>query len=638
MKRMRRTARIFAAAVVTAAFLGGQVYPAWAGYDKKAEKESLFPDNITVDAPTELESISLPESDYGTFSWCDASYIPTKRVESCKVRLKPFDSVDLSAYSGWDEEKGVLIGKVTVVTLSYEGDETTEETTSYEENGISGETIADREPVTEEPVTEEPVTEEQTAVPGIMPETAAEEITLQPAEGIQPETAGEQTEESTGQPEIITEQSQKNAEQAEEPADQTEEMPGQTEETTEHSEKTSELTEETTQQLENMAGQTVETAQQTEETTGQDILQGNDETPTAGNDAAKEQRQSDSQGLTNQPELPGAELLVPLAPSVTPEQAQQESTEAAQPETSEQTAEAAQDGTSEKSEDTEDISAAMENLSPQEQAEQAATNHTCSGITVSGGELPWYVQFQVSSGADYQFSNEEGAAVFSSYEFQLWNLKNNTEYEIPDGEYISVTIPVKEGYTYTIEHILDNGAIETIVPSVSGGVMVFSTHSFSPFGIAGTKTLVGEEIAEKTYTDTTVKATVTPTPTATPTPTKAASAAGTSAAGTSGTGSSGASGAGTGTTGTSTGSAGTSSGAGTTGSSGTSGTGTAATGTAGTGTTSTYASGTGTASGTSSQSGAVKTADETPVGFFGILAAAAAGLAALTAGVKRRRN
>ena len=44
--------------------------------------------------------------------------------------------------------------------------------------------------------------------------------------------------------------------------------------------------------------------------------------------------------------------------------------------------------------------------------------------------------------------------------------RNNTEYEIPNGDYISVTVPVKSGYQYTIEHLLDNGATETIIPSV----------------------------------------------------------------------------------------------------------------------------------------------------------------------------
>ena len=62
-----------------------------------------------------------------------------------------------------------------------------------------------------------------------------------------------------------------------------------------------------------------------------------------------------------------------------------------------------------------------------------------------------------------------------------------------------MTVPVKAGYSYTIEHLLDSGAMETIVPSVDGSTMVFSTHSFSPFGIAGSKTLVGEEIEEDGY-------------------------------------------------------------------------------------------------------------------------------------------
>ena len=54
-------------------------------------------------------------------------------------------------------------------------------------------------------------------------------------------------------------------------------------------------------------------------------------------------------------------------------------------------------------------------------------------------------------------------------------------------------MPVKAGYTYSIEHLLDNGAMETIIPSVDGDTMTFSTHSFSPFGIAGSKSLVGPD-------------------------------------------------------------------------------------------------------------------------------------------------
>lgn len=156
-----------------------------------------------------------------------------------------------------------------------------------------------------------------------------------------------------------------------------------------------------------------------------------------------------------------------------------------------------------------------EDLSDEEKAARAELNHTCDGITVSGINLPWYVQFRVSSGDSYQFANESDAMIFQSYEFELWDLQNNTEYEIPSGEYISVTVPVKAGYDYTIEHLLDNGATETIIPSVDGDTMVFSTHSFSPFGIAGSKALVGEEIEDGSYSSgTTSTATTTPQATA----------------------------------------------------------------------------------------------------------------------------
>lgn len=155
---------------------------------------------------------------------------------------------------------------------------------------------------------------------------------------------------------------------------------------------------------------------------------------------------------------------------------------------------------------------ADDSLSDEEKENRAEMNHTCDGITVSGINLPWYVQFRVSSGGSYQFTNESDAMIFQSYEFELWDLQNNTEYEIPSGEYISVTVPVKAGYDYTIEHLLDNGATETIIPSVDGDTMVFSTHSFSPFGIAGSKQLVGPDAGEDTD-DSTTSVTATPAPT-----------------------------------------------------------------------------------------------------------------------------
>ena len=61
-----------------------------------------------------------------------------------------------------------------------------------------------------------------------------------------------------------------------------------------------------------------------------------------------------------------------------------------------------------------------------------------------------------------------------------------------------MTDTCKAGYTYSIEHLLDNGAMETIIPSVDGDTMTFSTHSFSPFGIAGSKSLVGPDAESNT--------------------------------------------------------------------------------------------------------------------------------------------
>ena len=46
-----------------------------------------------------------------------------------------------------------------------------------------------------------------------------------------------------------------------------------------------------------------------------------------------------------------------------------------------------------------------EDLTEEEQAARAAQNHSCEGISVSGIDLPWYVQFQVTSGENYEFKN-----------------------------------------------------------------------------------------------------------------------------------------------------------------------------------------------------------------------------------------
>lgn len=140
-----------------------------------------------------------------------------------------------------------------------------------------------------------------------------------------------------------------------------------------------------------------------------------------------------------------------------------------------------------------------EDMTYEEQAAAAALNHSSQGITVSADFLPWYVQFRVSDGSGFAFTNAEDASTFQAYEFKLWDLLNDTEYIIPEGETVQVTMPAISGYEYTIQHIRPDGSVETIIPDVYGDTMVFTTSSFSPFGIAGSKPLVGGDIADNGY-------------------------------------------------------------------------------------------------------------------------------------------
>jgi hypothetical protein len=167
--------------------------------------------------------------------------------------------------------------------------------------------------------------------------------------------------------------------------------------------------------------------------------------------------------------------------------------------------------------------AVSEDLTEEEQQQIAEENHTCEGITVSGENLPWYVQFRVNATEDETFSNQEDAQIFTAFEFELWDLLKDEEYEIPDGEYVTVRMCVPEGYSYTVEHLLSSGARESIVPTVEGTTLAFSTHSFSPFGIAGSTVLIGGEGLEQIYatptpTPKTVKPTSTPKPASTSKP------------------------------------------------------------------------------------------------------------------------
>ncbi len=476
---------------------------------ESVEISSLLPDNITIEEPTALSNVELPSSEYGTLSWADGSFVPTKRVQSCKVIFESSGKVDLSHITGWDSESQSFTGKITVVVNSIEdsSEETPEALPTEEPEALPTE-MPELEPteIPEEIPEETPGVSEApelplTEAPEVSPTETPEAAPTQVPE-LSPTEIPEEAPTVTGAPEIPPTETPEvlPTETPEVPPTETPEvLPTETPEV---------APEETPEVLPTEAPEVPPTeAPEVLPTEAPEVAP--TETPEVLPTDTPELPPAETPGVTETPEVPPTEA--PVEP--TPTEAPDIFDTPAQPEQEERP------------------DSAADNLTPEEQAARAAENHTSNGITVHG-DLPWYVQFRVSGGEEYSFRNAEGADIFKSYEFQLWDLKNDTEYQIPDGQYVSVTVPVKAGYDYSVEHILENGATETIIPSVEGTTMVFSTHSFSPFGIAGSKPIVGGEIGDKGYGNavpSTPDVTATPTPSvpvATPVPTKAPAAGG----------------------------------------------------------------------------------------------------------------
>lgn len=481
----KRNVQFLAAAALTAALMAGQIQPAAVYGSENIQVSSLIPDNVTVEQPVPLSEISLPSSEYGTLSWADESSVPSERVQSYDVVFRPYNAADLSKISGWDGSSDVIYSSVRVVVSGIEENESQEEGWSEENNGEASEDQNDSQ------------WEEENSGTGENDSQESEDHST----GSTDEDAGESN--PDGQENDGTEEDSQQNSNGDSADKGNNESSGNSQTEGSQQDGDSDSAEENNSQEseDQNAGSKDEDASdfngngETEEESQQD----GDSNPAEGEsqDNAGDKEDMPEAGEKPEPTVTPEATVTPEV-SVTPEPTV--------------TPEADKDNIFEQ-EDQKDQrpSDLEENLTEEEKEELAAANHTSNGISVSGINLPWYVQFRATSGEDYQFTNENEANLFKSYEFELWDLRNNTEYEIPDGEYISVTVPVKAGYTYTIEHLLDSGAMETIVPSVEGSTMVFSTHSFSPFGIAGSKPLVGGEIQEDGYGDLVPVATVTPT-------------------------------------------------------------------------------------------------------------------------------
>ena len=405
-----RSFSILAAAALSMTLIGGQTFPAYAENSSGIESGAVIPDNITIDSPTALANIALPSNAYGTLSWADSSYVPDKRVQSCGVVFKPAAGADLSGLPGWDSNSGTLTGSVTVVVSSIDS---TEENSGSEESSDSSDSDSGESYGTddkEENGTDVNESDADTSVKETEDSTAENE---KKNEGLQDDSAQENKEdpETTGK----TEQSSSDSSDAADASGEEKRDP----EITEAPEVTAAPSEDNKTQ-DGEEAEAVETPAVTITPAAEDGMDP---------DAASENRDDEKHEKNNDAEI----TAIP------------EITET--PDTEEN-----KDNIFDRKDDTEDKRPqnAATDLTETEKEEIASQNHTCDGITVSGIDLPWYVQFRVSGGEDYQFTNEEDATIFKSYEFELWDTQNNTEYKIPDGEYISVTVPVKAGYTYSI--------------------------------------------------------------------------------------------------------------------------------------------------------------------------------------------
>lgn len=477
----KRNVQFLAAAALTATLMAGQVQPSAVYGSETIQVSSLIPDNVTVEQPVPLSEISLPSSEYGILSWADESSVPSERVQSYDVVFRPYNQADLSKISGWDGSSDVIYSSVTVVVSGIEENESQEEEWSEDQDDSQWE---EENSGTEENDSQESE-DQNTGSEG--EDTGESDSNGQENEGFQQNSGGDSADEDNNN----SNGNQQSEEESQQNSDSTEENGNQESEDQNAGSKDEDT------------GESNGNGQENGESEGESQQNGESQDNAGDKEDMPETGEKPEVSVTPEPTVT-PEVSITPEPTITPEAS-------VTPEPT-VTPDADKDNIFEQ-EDQKDQrpSDLEENLTEEEKKELAAANHTSNGISVSGINLPWYVQFRATSGEDYQFTNENEANLFKSYEFELWDLRNNTEYEIPDGEYISVTVPVKEGYTYTIEHLLDSGALETIVPSVEGSTMVFSTHSFSPFGIAGSKPLVGGEIQEDGYGDLVPVATVTPT-------------------------------------------------------------------------------------------------------------------------------
>ena len=124
-------------------------------------------------------------------------------------------------------------------------------------------------------------------------------------------------------------------------------------------------------------------------------------------------------------------------------------------------------------------------------------------VKISGDFIPSYVEIRVSRTTDLDSMPAANIEqVLQAYEIELWDLKGDKKYEIPEGKKVTVSIPVpKDANLYeklVIAHYIEEtGKYEYFMigepesnMDVVDGYLVFKTSSLSPFNVGGSQ-LVG---------------------------------------------------------------------------------------------------------------------------------------------------
>lgn len=121
-------------------------------------------------------------------------------------------------------------------------------------------------------------------------------------------------------------------------------------------------------------------------------------------------------------------------------------------------------------------------------------------VKVSGDFIPSYVEVRVSLNTDVDsLPAADIEQILQAYEIELWDLKADKKYEIPDGKKVTVSIPVpKDADLYkklVIGHYMEEtGNYEYFTlgsnMNIADGYLVFETGSLSPFNVGGSQ-LVG---------------------------------------------------------------------------------------------------------------------------------------------------